>query len=191
MWCVVPPLTRRRDSSVVGSWPSRLPTKLGVSADVQLRKESHQDAFHIGDSEVFVGHSRFALRSCVQSPFSSESCLAHRRSSADLSHCLGVLVPSSNLAQSVTRPPRFLWSLFVAKNISRFSPFLWALLSKLCLEPGHQGFDAPTVSVCLSLHCQGCFWQWAAAPGRSSPNRLVVLLPSEHQPVSCCTSGPS
>ena len=64
-----------------------------------------------------------------------------------------VLMPSSILVMwSVTRSLRFYWSVFVAtEHFEGFKLFLWALLSRRRHEPGHRGFDAPTVSVCFSL----------------------------------------
>ena len=61
---------------------------------------------------------------------------------------------------------------------------LWLLLSKLRLEPGHQGFDASTVSVSLSLSVVRCISRCATALGQSSPDRLGALLPSIHQPAA-------
>ena len=34
------------------------------------------------------------------------------------------------------------------------------------------------------LRCQGCLLLWATAPGQSSPDQLVTLLLSSHQPVA-------
>ena len=37
------------------------------------------------------------------------------------------------------------------EHLETFTLVLWSLLPKLCLEPGHEGFDATTVSICPSF----------------------------------------
>ena len=91
-------------------------------ADVQLRKKSHQNTSHVIESEVFVGQSG-------NQPFSSLLLISTQPGTSPIVKQIYLIVlesldTSSNLVMlSVTRSPRFLWSLFEAKNISRLSFF--------------------------------------------------------------------
>ena len=146
--------------------------------DVQLKKESQQNTFQVVDSEVFIGQSG-------NQPFSSLLREAYFLISIQpgtspivskfMSLSWRVLVPSSNLVMwSVTRSPRFLWNLFVAKNKSRLSPVFWgrscpSSVSSLVIW-------ASTPRRFLSAFRPPLLW--ATALGQSSPDQLVVSQPT-------------
>ena len=136
---------------------------LTVLIDVQFRKES-QSTFHILDTEVFIWQRSHSLRSCVKLASLISLQPATRRVSTDLSLCLDTLFEPRDVVSN-TLAPRFLWSFFEAKNISKLSPFF---CGRCC------------PSYVSSLAIKGSIPRrfMSAAPGQPSPDQLVALLPT-------------
>ena len=147
--------------------------------DVQLRKESNKQTFHVVDSEVFhraEGQSNRSLRSCVKLSFSHQHPAWHVIDRQQVHLIVLESLDALPESREVVSDAFASFSLGLVRgkeHLEAFTHFLWSLLPKLCLGPGRQGFDDQSFLSAFHYPLSGMFlavgnssWSVFARPTR-------------------------